>query len=70
MPAGPVNDIEGGFDLAESLGLDVVDEIDGIRIPASPIQLSEDPPEIRLAPPELDGQGEMLRAWLAGPDLS
>ena len=70
VPAGPVNDIEGGFALAESLGLDVVDEIDGIRIPASPIKLSEDPPETRVAPPELDGQGEMLRAWLAGPDLS
>ena len=70
VPAGAVNDIEGGFALAESLGMEVVDEIAGVRTPASPINLSNDPPETRLAPPGLDDQGKTLRAWLSNPDLS
>jgi len=65
VPAGPVNTIGTGFELAESLGLDPVDEFDGTRSPASPLGLSETPPETRMGPPELDQHGEEIRAWLA-----
>ena len=69
VPAGPVNDIAGGFELAGQLGLDVVDELAGVRTVASPIGLSDTPAETRLAPPALDGQGTEIRAWLANPQL-
>ncbi|MBK8293568.1 MAG: CoA transferase [Solirubrobacterales bacterium] len=64
VPAGPVNDVEGGYRLAESLGLDPIDEIDGIRTSRSPISLSATPAETRSAPPAIDEQGEEIRAWL------
>mgnify|MGYP001290593158 CR=1 FL=1 len=67
VPAGPVNDIGGGFGLAGSLGLDPVTEIDGARTTSSPIRLSASPPEKRLPPPDLDEQGDEIRAWLSGP---
>lgn len=65
VPAGPVNEIGGGFGMAERLGLDPVDETAGVRTPASPIGLSASPAATRLPPPELDEQGEEIRAWLA-----
>jgi len=64
VPAGPVNSIEAGFELAERLGLEPVDEIDGTRSPASPLGLTGTPAETRLPPPELDQHGEEIRAWL------
>lgn len=67
VPAGPVNDIGGGFDLAEKLGLDPVAEIGESRTTASPIRLSASPPEQTLPPPELDGQGHEIREWLRSP---
>lgn len=67
VPAGPVNDIEGGFDLAQSLGLEPVTEIGGARTTASPIRLSASPAEKKLPPPDLNAQGEEIRAWLSEP---
>lgn len=64
VPAGPVNDVEAGFRLAESLGLDPVDEIDGVKGARSPLGLSATPAETRSRPPEIDEQGEEIRAWL------
>ena len=64
VPAGPVNDIGAGFELAESLGLDPVDEFDRIRTPRSPFRLSLTPAETRLRPPTLDEQGAKIRDWL------
>ena len=69
VPAGPVNDIGGGFDLAASLGLEAVDEAGGIRSPASPIGLGATPARTHLPPPELDQHGDQIRAWLAGERL-
>ena len=43
VPAGPVNDVEGGFGLAASLGLDPVDEIDGVKTARSPTRPVRDP---------------------------
>jgi len=68
VPAGPVNDVEGGYRLAESLGLDPIDEIDGIRVSRSPIRLSATPAETRSAPPGIDEQGKEIRAWLKSTD--
>jgi len=65
VPAGPVNDIGGGFRMADSLGLEPVDEFDGVRSPRSPLELSATPTLTRRRPPELDEQGAELRAWLA-----
>ena len=66
VPAGPVNDIGGGFGLADSLGLDPVDEFDGVRSPRSPLELSATPVSTRRRPPALDQDGAAIRAWLAG----
>lgn len=68
VPAGPVNDIGGGFKMAESLGLEPVDEFDGVRGPRSPLELSATPAQTRRRPPELDEHGAELREWLAGPE--
>lgn len=64
VPAGPVNTIEGGFAVAEALGLDVIDEIEGVRTPASPIHLGRTPAETRLPPPAENAHGEEIRDWL------
>ena len=66
VPAGPVNTIGSGFELAERLGLEPIDEIDGTRSPASPLGLTGTPPETRRGPPELDEHGDEIRAWLNG----
>src|SRR5690606_8886681 len=50
VPAGPVNTIDLGFAVADALGLDPIDEIDGTRTPASPIRLDRTPAETRLPP--------------------
>jgi crotonobetainyl-CoA:carnitine CoA-transferase CaiB-like acyl-CoA transferase len=65
VPAGPLNDIPRAFSLAESLGLEVVDETAGVRTVAFPALLSQTPAATRLPPPELDEHGEELRTWLA-----
>ena len=58
VPAGVVNDIEGAFELAASLGLDPVVTIpreDGsaVRLTRNPVGLSRTPPTYRAAPPSL-----------------
>ena len=68
VPAGPVNDIGAAFELAESLGLDPVDEQDGVRTVASPVGLRATPPRTRREPPQLDQHGAQIRAWLASAD--
>lgn len=67
VPAGPVNTIDRGFATAEALGLDPIDEIDGVRTPASPIHLDRTPAETRLPPPGENAHGEEIRAWLSAP---
>jgi crotonobetainyl-CoA:carnitine CoA-transferase CaiB-like acyl-CoA transferase len=62
VPAGPVQTIAEAFSLADALGLDVVDETDGVRTVAFPARLSETPAEVRLRPPELDEQGPAIRS--------
>ena len=64
VPAGPVNTIDRGFEVAGELGLDPIVEIDGVRTPASPVHLSRTPAETRLPPPAENAHDEEIRAWL------
>jgi crotonobetainyl-CoA:carnitine CoA-transferase CaiB-like acyl-CoA transferase len=64
VPAGPVNDVEAAFDLAASLGLDPVEEREGVRTVASPLGLERGAPATGAAPPRLDEQGDEIRRWL------
>src|SRR3954469_2120839 len=68
VPCGPVNTIDGGFAMAERLGLDPVVEVgEGERaLPTArnPITFSRTPAGYRLPPPELDEHGAELRKWL------
>ena len=64
VPAGPVNDIPQAFEFAGQLGLDAVDDHDGVRTVAFPAARSRTPARTRLPPPDLDEHGLQLRAWL------
>jgi crotonobetainyl-CoA:carnitine CoA-transferase CaiB-like acyl-CoA transferase len=65
VPAGEINDVAGAFTLAESLGLDPVDETGGVHTVRSPLRLSETPAAVRRRPPRLGEHDAELRAWLA-----
>ena len=53
VPAGPINDIEGAFALAERLGLAPVATVEGEPTVANPIRLGRTPVSYRTAPPSL-----------------
>jgi crotonobetainyl-CoA:carnitine CoA-transferase CaiB-like acyl-CoA transferase len=61
VPAGPVQDIGEAFSLADRLGLDAVDETDGVRTVSFPAHLSETPATVRRRPPDLDEHGDEIR---------
>jgi crotonobetainyl-CoA:carnitine CoA-transferase CaiB-like acyl-CoA transferase len=69
VPCAPINTIDGGFALAEQLGLEpMVDVGKGDRtVPTTrnPIALSATPARYELPPPGLDEHGEEIRAWLS-----
>lgn len=69
LPSGPINTVQGGIELAESLGLDPVVDAgeDGVPSVRNPIQFSATPPDYRYAPPALDEHGAEIRAWLQTP---
>jgi crotonobetainyl-CoA:carnitine CoA-transferase CaiB-like acyl-CoA transferase len=62
VPCGPVQTIGEAFSLAAELGLDVVDETDGVRTVRFPAHLSETPATVRRRPPDLDEHGDELRS--------
>jgi crotonobetainyl-CoA:carnitine CoA-transferase CaiB-like acyl-CoA transferase len=70
VPCGPINDLDGAFELATDLGLAPVVEVPDerreapARQVANPIGLSATPPEYRLAPPRLDEDGDWVRRLL------
>jgi crotonobetainyl-CoA:carnitine CoA-transferase CaiB-like acyl-CoA transferase len=72
VPCGPINTVEGGFEMAERFGLDPIVEVgEGEHaVPSTrhPIRFSETPVSYRLPPPNLDEHGEELRRWLAEPE--
>jgi crotonobetainyl-CoA:carnitine CoA-transferase CaiB-like acyl-CoA transferase len=73
VPCGPINTIDGGFAMAEKMGLEpIVDAGSGDRaVPTTrhPIRFSATPATYRLPPPELDEHGAELRAWLTTPQV-
>jgi crotonobetainyl-CoA:carnitine CoA-transferase CaiB-like acyl-CoA transferase len=64
VACGPINDVRGGVELAESLGLEPVVLAGDIPTVRNPVQLSATPARYDLAPPELDADGAEVRAWL------
>jgi crotonobetainyl-CoA:carnitine CoA-transferase CaiB-like acyl-CoA transferase len=64
VPAGPINDVAEAFELAESLGMEPVAEVDGLPLPTPPLRLDGERPAILRPPPRLDEHGDDLRAWL------
>ena len=65
IPCGPINDVRGGVELAERLGLDPVVLAGDVPTVRNPIRLSATPPRYDLPPPGLDEHGDEIRAWLA-----
>jgi crotonobetainyl-CoA:carnitine CoA-transferase CaiB-like acyl-CoA transferase len=66
VACGPINDVDGGVELAEKLGLEPVVEIDGVPTIRNPIRLSATPVTYRYPPPTLDADGAEIRRWLDG----
>jgi crotonobetainyl-CoA:carnitine CoA-transferase CaiB-like acyl-CoA transferase len=64
VACGPINDVDGGVELAEKLGLEPVVEIEGVPTIRNPIRLSATPVTYRYPPPTLDGDGAEIRRWL------
>lgn len=65
VPAGLINGVDEAWALAESLGMEPIARPDGVPVPAPPLRLDGQRPEVRRAPPRLDEHGEEIRAWLA-----
>ena len=70
VPCGPINTVEGGVEFAQKIGLEpIVTAGAGDRTRPSmrhPVTFSKTPASYPLAPPELDEQGDEIRAWLGG----
>jgi crotonobetainyl-CoA:carnitine CoA-transferase CaiB-like acyl-CoA transferase len=64
VPAGPINEVDEAFALAESLGMEPVDTVDGVPLVRPPLRVDGERPPIRRRPPALDEHGDELRAWL------
>jgi crotonobetainyl-CoA:carnitine CoA-transferase CaiB-like acyl-CoA transferase len=64
VPAGPINDVAEAFALAASLGLDPVDETDGVRTVCSPLRLGATPAAVSRRAPRLGEHSDEIRAWL------
>ncbi|HEX7300265.1 MAG TPA: CoA transferase [Solirubrobacteraceae bacterium] len=67
VPAGPINDIAEAFAFADSLGLEPVDETDGVRTVRSPLRLGATPAAVSRRPPRLGEHSDEIRAWLREP---
>jgi crotonobetainyl-CoA:carnitine CoA-transferase CaiB-like acyl-CoA transferase len=55
VPCGPVNGIDDAVKLADTLGLDPVVEVEGVRTVRNPVKLSATPATYRRRPPRLPG---------------
>jgi len=65
VPAGPINEIDEAFALADELGMEPSDVVDGVPLIRPPLRIDGKRPPIRHRPPRLDEHGDDLRAWLA-----
>ena len=64
VPAGPIHNVPDAFAYAATLGLDVVDELDGVSTVAYPARLSRTPATTRRRPPDPNEHADEVRAWL------
>jgi len=68
VACGPINTIEGGFELAKDLGLQPVVQVgegaDSVPVVRSPITFSSTPAQYYAKPPTLGEHGELIREWL------
>lgn len=64
VPAGPIHDVSQAFAFAEALGLEPIDETDGVRTVRSPLRMDGTPPTVRRRPPRLGEHDADVRAWL------
>jgi crotonobetainyl-CoA:carnitine CoA-transferase CaiB-like acyl-CoA transferase len=67
VAAGPINDVAEAFAFADELGLDPVDETDGVRTVRPPLRLGATPARVARRPPRLGEHDAELRAWLQAP---
>jgi crotonobetainyl-CoA:carnitine CoA-transferase CaiB-like acyl-CoA transferase len=67
VPVGPINEVDEAFALAESLGMEPVETVDGVPLVRPPLRVDGERPPIRHRPPALDEHGDDLRAWLNAP---
>ena len=68
VPCGPINTVDKGIEFAEKIGLEPIVQAgagDNARpTMRHPVTFSKTPADYPLAPPELDEQGDEIRAWL------
>ena len=68
VPCGPINTVDKGIAFAEKIGLEpIVTAGTGEKsrpVLRHPVTFSRTPASYPLAPPELDEQGDEIRAWL------
>jgi crotonobetainyl-CoA:carnitine CoA-transferase CaiB-like acyl-CoA transferase len=64
VPAGPINEVDEAFALAEALGMEPVEDRDGLPLIRPPLRIDGERPPIRRPPPRLDEHGGELRDWL------
>src|SRR3954471_9417352 len=64
VPAGPINEVDEAFALAEALGMEPVEEVGGVPLIRPPLRIDGERPPIPHGPPGLDEHGDDLRAWL------
>jgi crotonobetainyl-CoA:carnitine CoA-transferase CaiB-like acyl-CoA transferase len=69
VPCGPINTVDKGIAFAEKIGLEpIVTAGTGEKarpVLRHPVTFSRTPASYPLAPPELDEQGDEIRAWLS-----
>ena len=61
VPAGPINEVDEAFALAEELGMEPVEDVDGLPLIRPPLRIDGERPPIRHPPPRLDEHGGDLR---------
>jgi crotonobetainyl-CoA:carnitine CoA-transferase CaiB-like acyl-CoA transferase len=66
VPAGPINEIDEAFALADDLDMEPSEVVEGLPLIRPPLRLDGERPPIRRRPPRLDEHGSDLRAWLKG----
>ena len=64
VPAGPINDVGEAFALASELGMEPVEDVDGLPVIRPPLRVDGERPAVRRPPPRLDEHGDDLREWL------